>query len=56
MMRSQRVTTEDVMKMYQSIFPPALRMQALMFGPNVYINPITRLENAGNERRQATVI
>ena len=56
MMRNKLVSLEDVMKMYQSIFTPAMRMQAMMFGPNVYINPITRLENAGNERRQATVI
>ena len=56
MMKGDRVYRDDVMKMYQAIFPQSLRVHSLFFGPNVYIDPIDHLEAARDERRQATVI
>jgi hypothetical protein len=56
MLAGKIITREDVIKMYKSIFPPALRMHNFFFGYNVYIYPVEQLEVLTGERREATVI
>jgi hypothetical protein len=56
MMKKTRVQKDDVIKMYQDIFPQSLRVHNLFFGPSVYIDPIDRLESVQDERRKTIVI
>lgn len=56
MMKETRVSRDDVVAMYQDIFPLSLRMHSYLYGPNVYIDPIDRMEKSQDERRQTIVI
>lgn len=56
MMKGVRVSRDDVMGMYQSIFPQSLRIHNLLFGPNVYMDPIDKMESVRNERRQTAIV
>jgi hypothetical protein len=56
MLIGEDITRQDVMKTYEDMFPAKLRMSKFLYGYNVYVDPIERLEREANERRQTVTI
>jgi hypothetical protein len=57
MLSGRQATRDEVRKMYRDIFPPSLRMDNMLFGPSVYLDPIDRpLTGFADERGKAVII